>query len=272
MDTDQLILAYEDLDPDEKAKADEILAARPDLRARLEILQQRERGAADPVPGDCDAVGDHPVLSPVEEAQQQASLRTVRRSAGVVTAARWWTRKSLILPLAAVLALVALFPLLEGNSNYLGPLMLSQVDLDDGGHRSGTLNRGSGTFRSGQAISLDFRVHKESRVFVFHVDPQGRIDIVHRPDPADAPTPGGSQLSFPLPGGGDLWVLGGDTGRETFIVAAVDQRTIDGDAVADHVGRLASQTGDHAAMVDNLLGRLAGPGIQVEQVSFLHVD
>lgn len=268
----ELILGYEDLNDDERRLADEALAERPDLRARLELLQQRERGAVDPVPGDLDLLMAPINLSAGDEAKQRESLGKVRRSAGLPRSGKSWVRTRFLLPLAAVLALVVLFPRLSSHAPVLGQVSVMEVVLDDDGHRSGTLNQGSDIFRSGQAISLEFDLARDARVFVFHVDPRGRVEVVHAPAETGRAVSEIGRLIIPDPESDDLWFLGRETGWETFIVAAVGDAGIPGDMVIDQASRFVSGAFSHDEAVAGLRSSLADAGCQVEKASFQHID
>ena len=268
---EDLILAYEDLDDDQRRRADEAMAQRPELRTRLDDVRRLERLAVDPVPGDCDPLREPDRLDPGDRAAQLASLKLVRHAAGLPATSRPWSPMQSILSLAAVLALVALFPLMSGNLAHLGQLSVRQLATDGGGHRSLTWTGDTGVLRSGQAFFLDVPLYQDARVYVFHIAPQGEIEVV--PTPTDgASAAGGSLLSLPVPDSGDLWVLGGETGRETFVVAALIDPALAGpELVAAALAGAAGST-DHTGTVENLLALLDQSGVRTRRISFQHVD
>lgn len=278
---ERLVLAYEELDEDEKRQADEFLAERPDLRRRLESLRHVENAAADSFPFDDEAFWTAGDLAPGDVAAQQQSLAVLRESLGLTVkpGVGFWKRGrtglSLLIPVAAILAFLVVMPVFRGDPSLIRDLSIQPVALDAGGMRSGTGTQlEPGVLRSGEAFALDFHLNEDAYVLVFHIDPRGAINLVH---PASASgtmmvTRGGGIIRFPAPESGDKWILGGQAGTETFVLAVMTATSYDPDGLAK-AGKLAGgQFPDVAGAVDYLVGSLSETMDQVKRIEFQHID
>ncbi len=278
---ERLILAYEELDEDEKRQADEFLAERPDLRRRLESLRQIESAATASYPFNDEAFWNAGDLTPDDVAAQQRSLADLRESLGLTVKpdVSFWNRgrigMSLLIPLAAVLAFLVVTPVFRGDPSLIRDLSIQSVALDTGGVRSGTGTQFEpGVLRSGEAFALDFHLHEDSYVLVFHIDPGGVISLVHPTSASGTPmvTRGGGNMRFPAPESGDKWILGGQAGTETFVLAVMTATSYDPENLAK-AGKLAGgKFPDVAGAVDYLVGSLSETMDQVKRIEFQHID
>jgi len=276
VEIEKLILGYEELEPADRALADRYLEAHPDLAARLAWHQAKEVGAAAnlPVADAAWQVGD---LSAGEDAARHESLRRIlaevtvgQGTAGGGSVGRVRDRAAWLLPLAAILALALLLPQAGVEKSLLRNLTVARVEMAvDASRGSGRLDVTDGALFTGEAFALDFRLDEDAYVVVYHVDPAGRVSMVHPESPADEATPlrGGRNHRIPDPRGGLVWVLGAETGVESFLVASA-RRPPAG------VAGLASDavSADRAATLARLRSRLADLMDEVELHEFDHVD
>jgi len=276
---ERLVLAYEELDEDEKRQADEFLAERPDLRRRLESLRHIESAAAASYPFDDEAFWNAGDLTPDDVAAQQRSLADLRESLGLTVKpdVSFWNRGriglSLLIPVAAVLAFLVVTPIFRGDPSLIRDLSIQSVALDAGGVRSGTGTQlEPGVLRSGEAFALDFHLHEDAYVLAFHIDPGGVISLVHPPSGIPMVTRGGGNIRFPAAESGEKWILGGQAGTETFVLAVMTATSYDPDDLA-RAGKLAGgKFPDVAGAVDYLVGSLSETMDQVKRIEFQHID
>ncbi|MEN8007406.1 MAG: DUF4384 domain-containing protein [Candidatus Krumholzibacteriota bacterium] len=277
---ERLILAYEDLDTEEKKQADKILAERPDLRQRLESLRNLESAAAASFEFDEEAFWAAEGLAPGDAELQQRSLTDLRESLGLTVkpSGGFWKRGrtglSLMIPVAAVLALLLILPVFRDGSELIRDLSVQPVALDTGGSRSGTDTRHQpGVLRSGEAFALDFHLNEDAYVLVFHVDPQGAVSLVHPASPSAPPAViAAGEIRFPDPESGDKWILEGGAGIETFVVAAAPASSSGPETLALAKRLVGGTFPDVAAAVTHLTGSLSEKMEQVERFEFQHLD
>ena len=278
---ERLILAYEDLDEEEKRQADEFLADRPDLRRRLESLRYLESAAAASFPFDDEAFWAAGDLAPDDMAAQQRSLEDLRESLGLTMkpGVGFWNRRrtglSLMIPLAAVLAFLVVMPVFRDDPSLIGDLSVQPVALDSGGMRSGTGTQlEPGVLQSGDAFALNFHLNEDAYVLVFHVDPWGTINLVHPASASGTPmvTAGGGEVRFPNPESGDKWILGGQAGTETFVLAVMPASLYDPDALAKAAELAGGKFPNVPGAVDYLMGSLSETMDQVKRIEIQHID
>jgi hypothetical protein len=231
----ELILAHEDLGVDERAAADDHLAACEDCRALLARLRELEKAAAPrgQLP-PLDTVA--PALSPPLQAEADASLHTLRARLGLEqerTAAQGETarhsagrraplrRLGVPLALAAGLVFVAVLARTDREQSVVRGLRILPFSADRGGAQS-TATTPRPVWHTGDAFVLAFDLTTDSYPAVFHVGPSGEVSLLHPMD-ASAPLPrlaAGRGRELPLAGERSVWALEGAPGPETFLVAA----------------------------------------------------
>ena len=127
---ERLVLAYEELDEDEKRQADEFLAERPDLRRRLDSLRHIENAATASFPFDDEAFWDAGNLTPDDVAAQTRSLADLRETLGLTVKpdVSFWNRGriglSMLIPVAAVLAFLVVTPIFRGDPSLIRDLSI----------------------------------------------------------------------------------------------------------------------------------------------------
>jgi hypothetical protein len=229
----ELVLVYEELEPEEKRLADSHLGECADCASLLAKLQRLERAS--------DLRGAVPELDRVrlgtaERAAAEASLAALRaRVALPATAApgtapspatrprsaaaalwEWAHRAPVLVRLAPALAVLLVAWLLWPRPP-IAPL-LRGAEL---ARYSGMRGEAGEGFRTGEAFVLRLELAAPARPVVYHVDPEGRIDLLY-PGPGEAApalVPAGAVTLPPEPSGIE-WRFEGTPGAETFLVAA----------------------------------------------------
>lgn len=282
---EHLVLGYEELDPADRAVADSYLGRHPELAARLAWHRKQEALAQDPVPDVLDFQdGDH--LEPRDQEAQQESLRRIlagldlNRNAGEGDHARDAESLSFtahlrrhaqwVLPLAAVLALAIFLPRGDTDKALLQNLTVSRIELlADGSRGPGQSAPADGVLHTGEAFALDFFLDDDAYVVVYHVGPAGQVSRVYPETITDTMSPhqGGQAYQIPDPAAGETWILGSDTGTESFLVAigneipaGLDQIQIDATPV------------DRGRVLTDLKTQLESLMDQVDLYEFDHVD
>ena len=283
---DDLVLGFEDLDPAEQARVRRFLQENPGQAARLQELQAAEEAACGEFPVDRGA-WEEARLSAGEIEEQQNSLKRIlaaleehglpetdspQRDATPAKQGnlrRLTPRLAWALPLAAVLALVTILPMRRDVSDpALAPRVV--VLVGENGTR-GAAGQGTtlGILHTGQAFALDFYLDRDSHVVVYHLDPAGRLSVVWpaRPGAGSSFLSGEQQHRLPRPEADQVWVLGPETGTETFLVTSFARWT---PACLD-VKPVAGLSRREAVMTD-LQARLGELGGRVEVIEFDHRD
>lgn len=195
-----LILAYEDLDEEDRQKADDFLARNPEFRLQLARLQQLEALAREPIPTDLGDASRETTLSAEDEEQLARSLEALLKRLGLSETAsaalpvastrvsdqlrpasasrvpRRASRRSW-LPLAAVaLLLLIVWAPWSGRS----PVQFRDaiVIAVDATTRTTRAPENGDSWKSGEAFALSFRLEASAHVAVYHVDPTGRVSLV----------------------------------------------------------------------------------------------
>ncbi len=284
-EVESLILGYEELDLADRAVADTYLSRHPELVARLQWHQQKEGQAVEKLPVQ-DLFAQENVLRPSDEDAQQESLRqilagldlgaesgeqperttvkTVSFSQHFQKYARW------VLPLAAVLAVVVLLPRGVDKSLLLRDLVVTQVELAPDGSRGAEFPvTDDGVLHSGQAFALDFYLNEDAFVVVYHIDPSGQVARVYPESLAGdlSRHRGGQGHQIPSPDSGETWILGTETGTESFLVSSGQNVSPD----LDHI-RVADGIIDRAEILANVKAQLEGLMDQVDLYEFEHID
>ncbi len=286
----QLILRYEDLDAGQRLEVDQALAADADLQrdwARLCDLEQRAQlkwAAEDEAfwqpeldrktAADCQAslsevlarlpaaanTGERPDTRPFE---QNRSAKGPARSWQLVPPLR------VLWPLAAVLALVVLYPRLTSHQDLLGHLAVRTVDVAPDGTRSGQPPVPiAGQLRSGQAFVLSLDLAEASWLVVYHVDPRGKCVRIFD----DAAAPGASgMVTVPAAGSGDFWVLDGEPGLESFVVGATSLTGLDQGALTIDLADGCAGSGNRTTKVAAVSAALGRQMSEVQVLTFEHL-
>lgn len=280
-EVEKLILGYEELEPGDREMADQYLARNPQLDSRLKWHQNKEKAARADLP-----VGGEPWdgnLSPEELAAQEESLRRIlsaldehrrpeKKSNGKVLGFIPSIRRQAAwaLPLAAVLALFFLMPRDGQEKGLLQDLSITRIELLDDGSRGPTVPVDDGAvLRTGQAFALDFSLVDDAFVVVYHVSPAGQVSRVFPETITDdlSPHRGGQGHQIPAIDGDEVWILGSETGTETFLLATSADLPRDLDQVQATSGLTDRQT-----IVDDLKTQLESRADQVEIRTFEHRD
>ena len=109
---------------------------------------------------------------------------------------------------------------------------------------------GARIWRTGDAFVLRCPIDAPVVAVLFHVDPEGRIALLH-PETADGPFPLASAegpLELPPPESGIQWFLEGRPGTETFLLAFAEE-------ARDFAGVLSAVIGETGASEESDAGR-----------------
>ena len=267
------ILAYEELGASERLEIDRYLVDHPDLAAQLERIRVIERAAQEPVPVSADdGFWVEQDLDGETERQCRTSARRVQASLGS-TRRRTWRDPRWLLPIAAVLALVVILPLRARRDTLLTGLAIETFATTQDGTRSGrSIPLATGVLRDGDAFVLAFELRADSYLAVVHVDPRGDVALVYPSQQSRVVRlDGGRRHQLPDPDNDETWILGGATGRESFVVAT----DADGSpSVEELQAALAAVTGGHdrAATLEAARALMAATWDQVEIIEFSHVE
>jgi hypothetical protein len=291
----ELILAYEELSPEEQARADAHLASCEGCRTLLARLQAVERQAV--LPGELPPLENESAyrLSAAEEQPAQASLADLRARLGLAEQAtprasepaaatsfvarlralrgfRPW----MLAPVAAAAGVLVLFllpgPRDEGVQVHdLGLVAVSGVRGEGAPAEQGISPTpvSRTIWRTGEAFRLRFRLAEAGYPVIVHIDPKGRVALLH-PEEAAAPLtrfPAGATIELPSPDSDSEWTFEAETGPETFLVAAA---TIDGFSLPGLMAALESlpqATNARTELVERareLLAERVGPVTDIE--------
>ncbi len=276
MELEKLILGYEELEPADKAVADHFLQQKPELAVRLKWHQDKETQARDAASGTGEFCSDE-LLDPADEQAQQESLRKILAAIDLHlktqtpspvnrlrSATKW------MLPLAAVLALVILVPRGGVQNNLLKDFTVTQIILNDDGSR-GTNHPvpAEGVLHSGQAFALDFTLTEDSYVIVYHVGPAGQVSRVYPESISDGAHlhEGATEHQIPSPDSGEVWVLGTETGIESFLMAVGSEWPMGLDRV-----QIDFDSTDRGEIMASLSSQLEELRLQVDLYEFEHID
>jgi len=223
MDWLDRLLAGDDLDDAGQRELEERLLDAPAARELLERVRGLEKA-----PGPRGALPELDTLrvSAAHAQEAERSLRTLLLRVLDEVPARapesgrlgWrhrlagWLRPPVLVP-AAVVALAAFF-FFRSPDPALGPLQIEGVALTRGADAPG--------WREGDAFRLRCDVTRPMVPVVFHLDPEGRLALLHPATPA-GPFPRSTParpIVLPDPAGPERWELTGAGGRETFLLAA----------------------------------------------------
>ncbi|MBI5711118.1 MAG: DUF4384 domain-containing protein [Candidatus Eisenbacteria bacterium] len=226
-----LVLVLEELEGDEREKAEAHLASCPECRSLLVRLQGVERGARlQSVLARLER-GEPVRMSAGDAEQAHASLLALRvrlglegaapaagraRAATAGTGARPWRRHwvRVLVPAAAVAAaLLVLWPRPSGDHVLVRDLRLLPASQMRGG--------GEGGWHTGDAFVLRFELAAPAQPVVFHAGPSGELALLYPEDPGAAleKSPAGP-VTLPPEAGGIEWRFEGEPGVETFVVGA----------------------------------------------------
>ncbi len=283
-DVEKMILGYEELEAADKAEADRLLGLHPELAARLNWHRDMEAAAAGIAP-----VADFRAdvqLSAADEAACRESLHRIlstlelvdESGGGTDSPAAWapgfqagMRRSTLwILPLAALLAVILFLPRGGAGPALLRDISLCRIELMPDGSRGPAAPAEDGkVLHTGEAFALDFSLEKDAYVVVYHVGPTGQVTLVY---PESVPAKlhlftGGRSHRIPEPDSDQIWVLGAETGTESFLLASsqdlpqgLDELEVD------------PSLSDRDLIRADLQARLLAVMDQVDLFEFQHVD
>ena len=278
---EKLILGYEELNPADRVVADRYLSLQPELAARLDWHQQKETAAAADLPIR-DDFWQADNLMPTDEAAQEESLRRILASIDQVGNSnghptpptkiisftdRLRHQALWALPLAAILAVAIMLPRGGEEKALMQNLTVVSIELMADGSRGPDQPAVSGeALHTGQAFALDYFLKEDAYVVVYHVDPAGQVSRVYPEAITDTLSPhrGGQGHQIPGPDSDELWILGSETGTESFLIAASSQFPTEAD-----LGNLPS---DRDSILAELKSRLESTAEQVDLYEFEHVD
>ena len=276
----KLVLAFEALEGDERRCAEDILAGDAGLRGLLHELQEIERKATRELP--IDGAWPDTALNATEEMAERASyvelLAVVERSHPLLrdkTAGRSHRvfRASLLLPIAAVLAMALLLPRGLADKGFIRhPGVVSLGHASDGTRGFHAIEN-AGVLRSGERFQLTFTLAEDAHVLVVHVGPDGDVGVVY-PDDLDQPLPrmpGRTPLAVPDHEAAQSWVLDRTPGIESFIVVAGDTERIDAATFLAGLNAATADLQDRDQRLSALLDALAPTGA-TQIIEFQHRD
>jgi hypothetical protein len=285
-DWNELILGFEDLEPSEKARVILYLEENPEQASRLKRLQTTEALASGEIPID-PVAWDEAHLDPADLEAQQHSLRRILaaieehsdntgspRAQSASSFGLRDTRWAWALPLAAVLALAMFLPSWLAEDDPLHHLTVVALVGESGTRGAGPAEETheslhTGSLHTGQAFALDFFLDRDSHVLVYHLDPAGELALVWPADPGAGPSylRGGKQHRLPRAEDDEVWVLGPETGTESFLVASFPRW------MPDCLELTPEPRGtDRAAILADLRSQVEACRGRVELIEFLHQD
>lgn len=248
-----LVLAFEELTPDERAAAEAHLRGCADCRRLLSRLREIEARAQEapglPLESGFDG------LTGAHDTEAAASLEALRRRLGLVRPRRRF-RAALPLALAAA-ALLALFlaPRPGPPVPPVRELRLVAAAADRAGGPAAT----RGVWHMGDAFALEFELPVGGVPIVFHADAAGRLTCLNPEAAGAAPLPAGVHLRLPPDASPEEWVFTGEPGRESFLVVAPPRAPADLSAVTRAAeSMLRDESLDREARVERLRRYLAG--------------
>ena len=284
-------LEYEDLPAEDRREIDGWLAERQDLLEILTRLRAIESGG-----GPRGSFPDLASLQVPQElrAEADASLRMLRRriaerravaetvpgpAAAGEEGPSWMDRlraflsPPVLVPVGAVAVILLVMQLSQRGpaGSAVGELMAHPASQTRGVDSSEDRNRaGDRTWKTGDAFFLQCSIERPVVPVLFHVDPQGVVTLLHPEDPADLPAvfPGGRPLEFPAAAGDEEWVLEGDPGVETFLLATSPEAP-DLGALMRRVDRIGP--GSRERVVRDLEALLGGEFEDVRRTEIEHV-
>jgi hypothetical protein len=106
---------------------------------------------------------------------------------------------------------------------------------------------GAQAWKTGEPFALQFRLTRPGFVYVLHVDPAGEVEVLY-PGALEARgtlVAAGETMRIPDAGGPEEWVLEGEPGIETFLIAASSKEKAPLDALLEEI----------AARVENVRDR-----------------
>ncbi len=132
-------------------------------------------------------------------------------------------------------------------------------------------------WRTGDAFVLRCPVDEPALAVLFHVDPVGRIELLHPESAAGPflPASSGGSLELPIPGSGIEWFLEGRPGTETFLLALAEEGRDLTDAlttVVGEAGKLGNDDADHGEVVGRLRELMERSFGTVSITRIQHVD
>ncbi len=298
-----LILAYEDLDAEDRRRADELLARDAGLRQKLSRLQELEAWAKEPVPSSDAGILAGERLSAEDERQLEASLEALMQrlglpadtkpvsasspstassptasspptaANGIATARlprRGLRRSWAPLAAAAVLLLLVWAPWNVGNPVRFSDAEVVAVETTTNASRSAQDAR---SFNSGEAFALSFRLEATAGVIVYHVDPSGSVSLVFPGSTSEAilSFEAGASQRIPSTMSEEQWVLGREAGRESFLLAAVEDADLDLELLDQEIHQLLSGVDDRQLVVENLETLLEDRLATVQLIEFDHL-
>ncbi len=262
-----LFWADEELDDAERARLEAYLEAHPAERARRDRVLSLERDAtkSPSIPPFDDAGYE---LSAEDARQERASFHAWGRR-GESAPARpksrgQWFRWAV--PATVALAATVTIWFVGPSGGDLSDVAVLSVDRE-GLTRS--VESGD-VWRSGDAFALEARVARGVVPFLFLVDPSGDAALLHPPeDGPSVPASRNEVVRFPVPASGEIWVLGPETGRESFLLAAGSGSSPSPAELAARVATLSPASGDRAQTVAALVALLEA---EVGPVTILEID
>ncbi len=286
---EELLLGFEDLEAAEQARVLRFLEEHPRQAARLENFRALEGLALGELPV-AESAWEDGNLTAEESRQQQESLNRILAALadqGLAETARHQgpmdenqrhrrishsklsSRLTWALPLAAVLAMAIILPRWPGGGDSPNSPRVVVLVGEEGTRGAGSHADTRGILHTGQAFALDFFLDRDSHVLVYHLDPAGRLALVWPAQPGPGPSylGGDQQHRVPRAESDEVWVLGPETGIESFLVASFGQWT-------DACLSLEATSGltQRAEILADLTLRLEKIRARVEIIEFEHRD
>lgn len=266
------VLAYEDLEPDERAEIDAHLATCASCRELRRALLERETAARPE--GALELEGA--ALAPDDETAAAASLerlvaklRPPSRAPLPLDAARRRRRTlTWLVPAvaAAAAAFVAVFVHELRQPGTPAPLLHDLSVAPASGPRGSR----PAAFRVGDAFVLRFQLARPGIPLVVVVDEAGTTLLLHPTDRRSARVLPAGPVVLPDSASGELWTFSGAPGTDTFLAAGVAERQLDLPRLQAELARIDALPGPRTARADSaraILARHAGP-VQVIEVPY----
>jgi len=175
-------------------------------------------------------------------------------------------------PLAAAAAMLLLVwaPWSSRDSIQLRDVAVIAVDTGSGTSRGTDDVR---TWNSGEAFALTFQLEASAGVIVYHVDPSGRAALVVPGSTEEAIPFFESGITHHIPSamGEEQWVLGGETGMESFLLGASDDQDLDLEILDQEIHERLASLDDRKLILDSVRTLLEEKLDSVQLIEFEHL-
>ena len=273
------VLAYEELDPEERRETDAHLASCSPCHALLAALRAREAGAR--VEGQL-TVEPQPLSAEDARTEQASVERLVERLAPdselpaharrpTVLPARvpWWRSRSAWLVPVAAAAVVLAVVIMNGVRPTRPPLpRLEALEVLRASNLRGVADS---VFHTGDAFAVHVRLTAPGIPIVVVLDEAGIPSLLYPAAGERVSEHAAGALVLPETGTGVVWTFSGAPGRETFLSAAVPASAADFDALRARLAGIEAEPHGRAGRLRAARALLEGFAGAVEEVTVQHV-